>query len=121
MASAMRSLKPAIRAPKSRARDATGHVSVQGVRNRLGGLEDVQFAYALARAIRPVHTPLDGDTIFAVATGTRALVDSVLTLAMLGALAADVVARAVARGVYLALSSKGLADMPLSWKDRFGG
>jgi L-aminopeptidase/D-esterase-like protein len=74
----------------------------------------------LARAIRPVHTPLDGDTVFAVATGARALLDPVLTLAMLGALAADVLARAVARGVYMASSSMGLADMPPSWKDRFG-
>ena len=74
-----------------------------------------------ARAIRPVHTPLDGDTVFAAATGARALLDSTWTLASLGALAADVLARAVARGVYMAASSVGLADMPPSWKDRFGG
>src|SRR5262245_85674 len=74
----------------------------------------------LARAIRPVHTPLDGDTVFAAATGARALPDSIGTLASLGALAADVLARAVARGVYMAASSFGLADMPPSWKDRFG-
>jgi len=74
----------------------------------------------LARAIRPVHTPLDGDTVFAAATGARALVDPVWSLASLGALAADVLARAVARGVYMAASSTGLADMPPSWKDRFG-
>jgi L-aminopeptidase/D-esterase-like protein len=73
----------------------------------------------LARAIRPVHTPLDGDTVFAAATGARAVVDSVSTLASLGALAADVLARAVARGIYMAASSVGLADMPPSWKDRF--
>ena len=73
------------------------------------------------RAIRPVHTPLDGDTVFAAATGARALLDSTWTLASLGALAADVLARAVARGVYMAASSVGLADMPPSWKDRFGG
>ena len=74
----------------------------------------------LARAIRPVHTPLDGDTVFAAATGARALLDPIWTLASLGALAADVLARAVARGVYMAASSVGLADMPPSWKDRFG-
>ena len=74
----------------------------------------------LARAIRPVHTPLDGDTVFAAATGARALHDPVWNLASLGALAADVLARAVARGVYMAASSTGLADMPPSWKDRFG-
>jgi D-aminopeptidase len=66
-----------------------------------------------------VHTPLDGDTVITAATGARALVDSVSTLASLGALAADVLGRAVARGVYMAVSSVGLADMPPSWKDRF--
>jgi hypothetical protein len=40
--------------------------------------------------------------------------------ASLGALAAEVLARAVARGVYMVASSVGLADMPPSWKDRFG-
>jgi D-aminopeptidase len=54
----------------------------------------------LARAIRPVHTPLDGDLVFAAATGSRPLPDPIADLADLGAVAADVVARAVARGVY---------------------
>jgi L-aminopeptidase/D-esterase-like protein len=67
-----------------------------------------------------VHTPLDGDAVFAAATGARTVVDPVWTLASLGALAADVLARAVARGVYMAASSAGLADMPPSWKERFG-
>jgi len=40
--------------------------------------------------------------------------------ASLGALAAEVLARGVARGVYMAASSTRLADMPPSWKDRFG-
>ena len=66
-----------------------------------------------------MHTSLDGDTVFTAATGARALVDSVSTLASLGALAADVLARAVAHGVYMAASSVGLTDMPPSWKDRF--
>ena len=74
----------------------------------------------LSRAIRPVHTPLDGDTVFAVATGVRPLAFPVLTLASLGALAADVLARAVARGVYAAASSAGLAGLPPAWRDRFG-
>jgi len=54
----------------------------------------------LARAIRPVWTPLDGDLVFAVATGRHALRDMVGDLALAGALAADCLARAVARGVY---------------------
>lgn len=56
-----------------------------------------------ARAIRPVHTPFDGDTVFVLATGERALAEPrPLALARLGAIAADCVARAVARGVFAA-------------------
>jgi len=53
-----------------------------------------------ARAIRPVHTPLDGDTVFVISTGKRPLGDPVADVARVGMLAADVVARAIARGVY---------------------
>ena len=56
----------------------------------------------LARAIYPVHTPLDGDVVFALSTGARPLTDSRHGLAVLGAVAANVVARAIARGVYCA-------------------
>jgi L-aminopeptidase/D-esterase-like protein len=55
----------------------------------------------LARAIRPVHTPSDGDVVFALATARRPLPEpAARSLTRLGALAADVLARAVARGVY---------------------
>jgi len=54
----------------------------------------------LARAIRPVHTPFDGDTVFAVSTGTRPLADPIAGIARLGMLAADCLARAVMRGVH---------------------
>lgn len=54
----------------------------------------------LARAIRPAHTPLDGDTIFVLATGRRGPVSSAAGVARLGMLAADCVARALARGVF---------------------
>lgn len=53
----------------------------------------------LARAIRPAHTPFDGDSVFALAGGTAGAVDA-LGLARLGAIAADCTARAIARGVY---------------------
>jgi L-aminopeptidase/D-esterase-like protein len=53
----------------------------------------------LARAIRPAHTPFDGDTVFAVSTGRIPLADP-LMLARIGSLAADCLARAIARGVY---------------------
>lgn len=53
----------------------------------------------LARVIRPIHTPFDGDTLFALSTGEASGVDPV-TLAILGTLAADAVARAVRRAVF---------------------
>lgn len=62
----------------------------------------------LARAIRPIHTPFDGDVVFALASGARPLPEPApRALAMLGAAAADVLARAVARGVYAAQSLFG--------------
>jgi L-aminopeptidase/D-esterase-like protein len=70
----------------------------------------------LARATRPVHTPQDGDTVFAIATGRQDLGDDPLALAELGTLAADCLARAVARGVYEA-RTLGPAR---SWKETFG-
>ena len=57
----------------------------------------------IARAIRPVHTPFDGDTVFAVASATRALDASVpraAHIARIGSAAADCLARAIARGVH---------------------
>jgi L-aminopeptidase/D-esterase-like protein len=54
----------------------------------------------LARAIRPVHAPFDGDVVFAMSTGLRPLEGGDFTIARIGALAADCLARAVARAVY---------------------
>jgi L-aminopeptidase/D-esterase-like protein len=55
----------------------------------------------LARAIRPVHAPFDGDVVFALSTGRVPLVEpETFTLARLGALAADALARAVARAAH---------------------
>ena len=62
----------------------------------------------LARALRPVHTPLDGDIVFALSTGRRDLDNPVADIAQLGTVAADCLARAVARGVYAAQT---LGDM----------
>jgi len=72
----------------------------------------------LARAIRPVHTPFDGDVVFAAATGSRPLADSTAELAELGALAADTVARAIARAVYEAVPLAFPGALP-SWRHRF--
>lgn len=72
----------------------------------------------LARAIYPVHTPLDGDVVFAASTGRRPLGDPLLALTELGALAGNVVARAIARGVFAA-TALPFPGAPASWKDQF--
>lgn len=73
----------------------------------------------LSRAIYPVHTPLDGDVVFAVSTGRRTVADPLRTMVGLGALAANVVARAVGRGVYEAAALPFSGSIS-SWKDQFG-
>jgi L-aminopeptidase/D-esterase-like protein len=69
----------------------------------------------LARAIRPAHTPYDGDTVFALSTGTGAPADPA-SLLRLGSAAADCLARAVMRAVLAALPLGGVP----SWRDRWG-
>ncbi|BBZ43023.1 P1 family peptidase [Mycobacterium parmense] len=75
----------------------------------------------LARTIRPAHTPLDGDTVFALATGAVEVAPSVGEkpppaafspetglIAQVGAAAADCLARAVLSGVFAARSVAGI-------------
>ena len=73
----------------------------------------------LSRAIYPVHSPLDGDVVFAAATGRLPLGDATLGLTALGTLAANVVARAIARGVHAAAALPLPRALP-SWRDQFG-
>ena len=72
----------------------------------------------LARAIYPVHAPLDGDVVFAAATGEKPI-DPLVGLTELGMVAANVLARAIARGVYTATALPFAGAMP-AWRDRFG-
>jgi L-aminopeptidase/D-esterase-like protein len=72
----------------------------------------------MARAIYPVHAPLDGDVVFAAATGANPI-DPLFGLTELGMVAANVVARAIARGVYSATALPFPGALP-AWKDRFG-
>lgn len=53
----------------------------------------------ITMAVQPAHTPLDGDTIFALSTGDEPCTAPV-ALAELGAAAARCVARALSRGIY---------------------
>jgi D-aminopeptidase len=83
--------------------------------NRLAVMAQDGFA----RAIYPVHTPLDGDVVFSAATGAKALADPHYGLAELGMVAANVMARAIARGVYQASALPFAGALP-TWKDKFG-
>jgi L-aminopeptidase/D-esterase-like protein len=71
-----------------------------------------------SRAIYPVHAPMDGDVVFAAATGNRP-VEPLIGLTELGMVAANVVARAIARGVYAATALPFPGGLP-AWRDRFG-
>jgi len=81
----------------------------------------------LARAIRPAHTPLDGDMVFALATGAitvdpaentpAAMSPETALTAAVGAAAADCLARAVLSGV---LAADPVAGIP-SYRDMLPG
>ncbi|HLW52913.1 MAG TPA: P1 family peptidase [Candidatus Angelobacter sp.] len=60
----------------------------------------------LARTINPVHTPFDGDTIFALSTGSLKLN---VNHGLIGAIAAEVMAQAIIRAVKMA---RGLPGLP---------
>jgi L-aminopeptidase/D-esterase-like protein len=81
----------------------------------------------LARTIRPAHTPLDGDTVFALATGAvevppaadtpAALSPETAVVTAVGAAAADCLARAVLAGV---LDAESVAGIP-TYRDTLPG
>ncbi|MCP3384296.1 P1 family peptidase [Bradyrhizobium sp. CCGUVB4N] len=71
-----------------------------------------------ARAIYPVHAPTDGDVLFAAATCAKPI-DPLIGMTELGMVAANVVARAIARGIYSATALPFPGALP-AWKDRFG-
>lgn len=91
---------------------ATDAALDHGALQRLAAMAQGGYAYA----IRPIHTPLDGDTVFALATGAVPLPPRRDALLRLGTIAADVVARAVMRGVYEAAglgAAPGYRDLPV--------
>ena len=75
-------------------------------------------ADGFARALRPVHTPFDGDLVFAVSTAKRKLAEPrQLQIMRLGHIAADCLARSIARGVY---EARTLGNTK-SYRDTFKG
>ena len=72
----------------------------------------------IARSLSPSHTPMDGDTIFAITTG-KDLKEQVLEnvdILALGARASDCVARACNRAVY---EAEGVGKSKPGWKTFF--
>ena len=60
----------------------------------------------IARSIRPAHTMLDGDVIFALSTGTKKA-----DVSIVGAFAAEVMAQAIIRAVKMAKAAGGLPGL----------
>lgn len=84
---------------------------VVGTNARLTKVEATKLAQlaqaGVMRAIAPVHTTRDGDTVFAVSTGTVGGID----LNALGVAAAEVVAEAIRRGVKQAKTAGGVVGL----------
>ena len=92
---------------------ATDAILTRGEAQRLA----IMAADGMSRALRPVHTPFDGDTVFAMATGSKPLpAPAPLALSRLGTAAADTLARAIARAVY---EAEPLGNVR-SWRDTHG-
>ncbi|MBI3438834.1 MAG: P1 family peptidase [Proteobacteria bacterium] len=102
-------------APQPRANTTIACVAVDADLTPAEAKRVAQMASAgMARAVRPVFAPFDGDVVFALATGAKKPPEPrALSLARVGALAADCLTRAIARGVYEAQS---LGSAP-AWRD----
>ncbi|MGA2794472.1 MAG: P1 family peptidase, partial [Roseiarcus sp.] len=73
----------------------------------------------VALALRPAHAPMDGDTVFAATTARAAREPDLRDLAEIGMLAAECLARAIARGVFEATPLAN-AVAPPSWSKHYG-
>ncbi|MFY9607347.1 MAG: P1 family peptidase [Blastocatellia bacterium] len=84
-----------------------GVVATDAVLTKAQATKVAQMAHdGLARAINPVHTAADGDTVFALGTGKSTKAANVT---LIGALAAEAMSRAVVRAVRAA---RGIAGLP---------
>lgn len=96
--------QPAAPAPPSGESTTLGVVATNALLDKAAANKVAQMAHdGFARAINPVHTPGDGDTIFALATGEV----EEASLTQIGALAAEVTSEAITRAVITAESLSG--------------
>jgi len=89
-----------------------GVVATDAVLSKAQAGKMAQMAHdGFARAINPVHTMTDGDTIFALGTGASG---RSANITLLGALGAEMMAVAIVRAVRAAtrLSGPGLPELP---------
>jgi L-aminopeptidase/D-esterase-like protein len=88
----------------SRGNTVIGVVATNARLDKEGATKVAQMAHdGLARAVRPAHTMLDGDTLFAISTGNKKA-----DVNIVGAYAAEVVARAIVKAVQAARPAGGL-------------
>src|SRR5512142_3215130 len=91
----------------SRANTVIGAVATNANLTKAQATKVAQMAQdGIARAIRPAHTMLDGDTIFALSTGNK-----VADVTVIGSLAAGVMAEAIVRAARMAKSAGGLPGL----------
>ncbi|WP_031465556.1 P1 family peptidase [Sciscionella sediminilitoris] len=74
----------------------------------------------LARAVRPAHSMFDGDTVFAMATGTEAPIADPRVRDELGTAAAEVFTSAMVHGLLAATGLDGVPAYRDVWPEAFG-
>ena len=95
-----------------------GVIATDAVLTKAQASKVAQMAHdGFARAINPVHTASDGDTVFALATGGSGVGGTTAHVTLIGALAADAMATAIVRAVRAATALRGdalqgLPDLP---------
>lgn len=88
----------------TRTNTAIGVVATNARLTKAEATKVAQMAHdGIARAVRPAHTMLDGDTIFALSTGNKSA-----NVTLVGSLAAEVMAAAILRAVMTARGAGGL-------------
>jgi len=91
----------------SRANTVIGVVATNAILTKAQATKVAQMAQdGIARTIRPAHTMLDGDVIFALSTGARKA-----DVSTVGAFAAEVMEQAIVRAVKMAAPAGGLPGL----------
>jgi len=91
----------------SRGNTVIGAVATNAKLTKAQATKVAQMAHdGIARTIRPAHTMLDGDTIFALSTGAKKA-----DVSIIGAFAAEVMAQAILHAVKIAKSAGGLPGL----------